>query len=182
MTERLHRTRLAPLPDEQWNDDVVRALSVMMPAERARPDLVGNMLATFARHPKLTRAYLTFNMHLLMTTTLSKRIVEIIVLRTAVMRRSDYLWDHHVQLARRAGLTDDDLDAVKRGQMSDPLDAATVAAVDELHTDGKVCDATWDALASALTEQQLMDLVFTAGGYGALAMAIETFGIQDEHA
>lgn len=172
--------RLTPLPPDEWNDDVVRALSVMMPAERAQPQLVGNMLATFARHPRLTKAYLAFNMHLLMTTTLPKRITEMIILRTAVVRGSDYLWDHHLPLARRAGLTDEDLAAVKSGRAADQLDAAIIAAVDELHQHSVISDVTWDALRADLGEQQLMDLVFTAGGYGTLVMAIETFGIEDE--
>ena len=172
--------RLTPLPADQWDDDVVRALSVMMPPERARPDTVGNMLATFARHPRLTKAYLTFNMHLLMTTTLSKRITETIVLRTAMCRGSRYLWDHHVPLAKRAGLSDDELDGIKNGAAADELGANVLAAVDELHRDAVIGDETWSALSAHLVEQQLMDLVFTAGGYGALAMAIETFGIEDE--
>lgn len=174
--------RLAPLPADQWDDEVVKALSVMMPAERAQPDLVGNMLATFARHPRLTKAYLTFNMHLLVTTTLSKRVTEIVVLRTAVVRQSDYLWDHHVPLARRAGLTDDDLSAVRAGDVADALDSAVVAAVDELHTDARISDSTWRSLSEHLDERQLMDLVFTAGGYATLAMAIESFQIEDEDA
>ncbi|MGE2835218.1 carboxymuconolactone decarboxylase family protein [Mycobacterium sp. SMC-4] len=172
--------RLTPLPADQWNDDVVDALSVMMPRERAQPDLVGNMLGTFARHPRLTKAYLTFNVHLLMTTTLSKRVTETIVLRTAVVRKSDYLWDHHVPLARRAGLTDEDLDAVRSGEVPDRLDSAVVAAVDELHARSVISDPVWGELAVHLDERQLMDLVFTAGGYATLAMAIETFGIEDE--
>ncbi|MGP4057554.1 carboxymuconolactone decarboxylase family protein [Mycobacterium sp. 4D054] len=172
--------RLTPLPAEQWDDDVVRALSVMMPPERAQPDKVGNMLATFARHPRLTKAYLTFNMHLLVTTTLPKRITETVVLRTAVCRGSEYLWDHHVPLATRAGLTDDEVDGIRSGVLPEAIDAAVLAAVDELHSRAVVSEDTWRRLSEHLDEQQLMDLVFTAGGYGTLAMAIETFGIEDE--
>jgi 4-carboxymuconolactone decarboxylase len=172
--------RLTPLPADEWDDDVVRALSVMMPAERARPDKVGNMLGTFARHPRLTAAYLTFTMHLLATSTLSKRITEIIVLRTAVCRRSDYLWNHHVPLAERVGLTDGELAGITVGVLPDRLDTTILDAVDQLHACSVITDETWGALAVALNEQQLMDLVFTAGGYGTLAMAIESFGIEDE--
>lgn len=172
--------RLTPLPADEWDDEVVRALSVMMPADRARPDTVGSMLATFVRHPRLTKAYLTFNMHLLRDSTLPRRITETVVLRMAVCRRSDYLWDHHVPLARRAGLTDEDLAAIRSGAPRDRLDATVLAAVDELHARTAITDATWNALGAQLDQQQLMDLVFTAGGYGLLAMAIESFGIQDE--
>jgi 4-carboxymuconolactone decarboxylase len=31
------------------------------------------------------------------------------------------------------------------------------------------------------SDEQCMDLVFTIGGYLLLAMAVNTFGIQDEH-
>ncbi|AFM18361.1 hypothetical protein Mycch_3628 [Mycolicibacterium chubuense NBB4] len=173
--------RLTPLPAEEWNDDVVRALSVLMPPERAQPDRAGNMLGTFARHPRLTKAYLTFNVHLLMNSTLSQRITETIVLRTAVRRGSRYLWEHHVPLGKRAGLTDNELEAVRVGSgIADPLEASVVAAVDELHDRTAITDATWGELAARLNDQQLMDLVFTAGCYSLLAMAIESFGIEDE--
>ena len=172
--------RLTPLPADRLNDDVIRALSVMMPPERAQPGKVGNMLATFARHPRLTKAYLTFNMHLLMTTTLPKRITETVVLRTAVCRGSEYLWNHHVPLAKRAGLSDDELGGIRSGVLPGELDSTVLVVVDELHSGTVVTDDTWLRLSEYLDEQQLMDLVFTAGGYATLAMAIETFGIEDE--
>ncbi len=173
--------RLTPLPAEQWNDDVVRALSVMMPPERAQPGKVGNMLATFARHPRLTKAYLAFNMHLLMTSTLPKRLIEIVVLRTAACRGSNYLWDHHVPLAVRAGLTNSDLSTIHSGgSLADPVDSAVLDAVDELHAQTAITDATWQRLTDLLDERQQMDLVFTVVGYSTLAMAIKSLGIEDE--
>ena len=83
-------------------------------------------------------------------------------------------------LAVRAGLTENELDAIRSGVLPQELDAAVLAAVDELHSHTVVTDETWCRLADHLDEQQLMDLVFTAGGYGTLAMAIESFGIEDE--
>jgi alkylhydroperoxidase family enzyme len=52
-----------------------------------------------------------------------------------------------------------------------------VAAVDELVRDAVVSDETWAALAAELSEQQLMDVVFTVGAYDLLAMAFRTFGV-----
>jgi hypothetical protein len=53
-----------------------------------------------------------------------------------------------------------------------------VRAVDELLADARIADATWDVLAAALAERQLMDLVFTVGAYDVLAMAFRSFGVQ----
>ncbi|WP_405183057.1 carboxymuconolactone decarboxylase family protein [Nocardia sp. NBC_01377] len=173
--------RLQPLSAEHWDDDVVRALSVMMPTERARPDTVGNMLATFVRHPKLTKAYLTFNLHVLARTTLPAHITETIVLRTATRRESRYLWDHHVPLAERAGLTESRREEIRTGLTDDPPTCAVIDAIDDLIDRGKISETHWKCLHEHLDERQVMDLVFATGCYTLLAMAIESFEIEDEH-
>ena len=81
---------------------------------------------------------------------------------------------------KEAGLSDDDIAGIERGELTDELDRAVMAAVDELHHDSVVSDATWAALSTDLDEQQLMDLIFTIGCYGALAMAINSFGVQPD--
>jgi hypothetical protein len=43
-----------------------------------------------------------------------------------------------------------------------------------------VSDQTWAVLSKRLDEQQRMDLIFTIGGYTALAMALNTFGVEVE--
>jgi 4-carboxymuconolactone decarboxylase len=78
------------------------------------------------------------------------------------------------------GLTADVIDGIRRGEATDPLDAAVLAAVDELEETSNVADATWSALTEHLDERQRMDLVFTVGSYGLLAMAFNTFGVVPE--
>src|SRR5512139_2874216 len=75
--------RLPPLPADQWDDAVDESLSVMLPAERRNPEAAGNLLATLARHPKLTKAFLRFNLHLLFSSSLSPRLRELAILRVA---------------------------------------------------------------------------------------------------
>ena len=41
-----------------------------------------------------------------------------------------------------------------------------------------ISDATWQSLSAHYGERQLMDLVFTAGQYHMLAMALNSFGVQ----
>ncbi|HEX2214206.1 MAG TPA: hypothetical protein VHH12_12320 [Mycobacterium sp.] len=78
-----------------------------------------------------------------------------------------------------AGLTDDHLAAINDGNASDALNSAVIAAVDELHTDTRIGDTSC-TLGEHLGEPQLMDLMFTPGGYATLALAIEVFGIEDK--
>jgi 4-carboxymuconolactone decarboxylase len=172
--------RVPPLPADQWDDAVDHALSGMLPAERRNPEAAGNLLATLVRHPKLTRAFLRFNNHLLFSSTLPPRLRELAVLRVAHLSDSEYEWRHHVRMGKEAGLTDDVIDGIQRGVAADGLDQAILHAVDELQDKSVISDATWAALSEHLDERQRMDLVFTIGCYGALAMAINTFGVEPD--
>lgn len=172
--------RLPPLPADQWDDDVDASLSVMLPAARRNPQDAGNLLATLARHPKLTKAFLRFNLHLLYSSSLSPRLRELAILRVAHLTGCEYEWRHHVRMGLDEGLTDAVIDGIQRGEASDGLDRAVLQAVNELQDKATVSDTTWAALSEHLDEHQLMDLVFTIGCYGGLAMAINTFGVEPD--
>jgi 4-carboxymuconolactone decarboxylase len=173
--------RLQPLPVEEWDENVQRSLSVMLPPERCNPRDAGNLMATLVRHPKLARAFLRFSGYLLFGSTLPTRIREQAILRVAHRRGCAYEWTHHVKIAQEAGLSEVDIAAAQTGQATDEFDRAVLNAVDELDEKSNVSDQTWAALCERLDEQQRMDLVLTIGGYIALAMAINTFGVELEH-
>jgi alkylhydroperoxidase family enzyme len=165
------------------------ALAALRPAEPRHPfpERGGgrpkglNALGTLARHPALTRAFHTFNGHVLFATTLSPRQRELLVLRVAAARQAAYEWEQHVVLAADAGLGAEEIARIAEGPGApgwSPLDGALVRAVDELLADAEITDATWGVLAAELDERQLMDLVFTVGAYDLLAMAFRTFGVQ----
>jgi AhpD family alkylhydroperoxidase len=108
--------RLAPLPADEWDDAVEHALAQILPAERRNPAGAGNALATLVRHPRLARAFLRFNGHLLYSSTLPPRVRELAILRVAHRRDCTYEWVHHVEMGKDAGLTDDDIAAARRAR------------------------------------------------------------------
>src|SRR6202012_5201133 len=138
--------RLQPLPADQWDEAVQRSLSVMLPPERGNPQDASNALATFVNHPALAKAFLRFNVHLLMSSTLPTRIRELAILRVAHRRDCAYEWSHHVSMAKDEGITDDQIAAVKRGEAADPFDRVVITAVDELEEKSELSDQTWAAL------------------------------------
>jgi 4-carboxymuconolactone decarboxylase len=174
------RQRVTPLPDGEWDDDARAAVAALLPPERANARDAGNVLATLVRHPGLTRAYLKFNAYLLRDSTLSPRAREIALLRAVHRRDCDYLWSHHVPIALRAGLSQAEIDAIKSDEVATEPDRVIVRAVDELERHSTISDPTWSELGRQFDDRQLMDLVFTVGGYCLLAMAVNTFGIEDE--
>ncbi|OBI36633.1 carboxymuconolactone decarboxylase family protein [Mycobacterium colombiense] len=176
-----HSLRLTPLPADEWDDSVRAALASLIPAERANPVGAGNVLSTMVRHPDLTAAYLPFNAYLLTRSTLSPRVREIALLRVVHRSNCGYLWSHHIPIALRAGLTESEIDGIRCGRCADRTDHAVVRAVDDLTRDSTISQPTWDLLGEMFTQQQCMDLTFTIGGYLLLALAVNTFGVQEEH-
>ena len=181
--------RLDPIPPGEWPPTMQDALAALRPAnprhpfpprDPSRPKGL-NALGLLAHHPELTTAYHTFTGHVLFSTTLSPRQRELLVLRVAHLRDATYEWAQHAVLAGDAGIADDEVARVREGSTADgwdPLDAALLAAVDELVVDARLTDETYAALSAELDVQQLMDVVFTVGAYDLLAMAFRTFDVD----
>lgn len=181
MTTDGHRPlRLTPLPAGEWDERARESLASLIPTERANPVGAGNVLSTLVRHPDLTAAYLPFNAYLLTRSTLSPRVREVALLRVVHQSKCGYLWSHHLPIAARVGLSESEIDDIRTGRCADETDRAVIAAVDDLTADSTVAETTWDDLCRLFTEQQCLDLIFTIGGYLLLALAVNTFGVQDE--
>jgi 4-carboxymuconolactone decarboxylase len=172
-------TRIEPLQPREFPAEMRDALAALRPPNPRhaplpttdRPKAL-NVLGTMAHHPALAQAYFTFNGHLLLATTLSERQRELLIMRVAAVRKCGYEWAQHLFVARDAGLTDEEIGRIAYGPDApfwSDLDAAMLRAVDELIIDGAIGTASWHILAAELDIQQLLDLIFTVGGYDTLA-------------
>lgn len=104
--------RIPPRAAEDWDDTARAALSSVRPPTAAGP--VPNMLGVFAWHPVLSRSWLTFSGHL-RRSTLPDRVRELATMRTSWLRRGEYEWAQHVRMSREAGLTDEEIAAIRVG-------------------------------------------------------------------
>ena len=145
MTDR-HPLRLTPLPAEDWDDRARAALASLIPPDRANPSGAGNVLSTLVRHPDLTGAYLPFNTYLLKNSTLTPRVREVALLRVVHRSNCDYLWSHHIPIAERAGLSPEDISAVRSGSCPDRDDQMVIQAVEiTRHAEGESSQSISDA-------------------------------------
>ena len=184
---RLSEPRIPPRPSADWDAEVEDALaalrppeSVRRPGEPPRERQPSNILGIFSWHPALAKAFFAFNSHLFHS-TLPARDRELVTVRVGWLRRGEYEWAQHVRMAKRAGLSDEEVDAISAGPDSpvwEPRDAALLRSVDEIVADRYVSDDTWKRLEHDFDRKQLMDLVFTVGAYDLLAMAMNTFGLE----
>jgi alkylhydroperoxidase family enzyme len=180
--------RIEPLKKKEWPPEMRDAMMAMMPPNprhqrlqrEGRPSGV-NILGTLAHHPALAHAFLTFNGHLLMATTLTERQRELLVLRVAAVSKSSYEWAQHLFLAGDVGISDDEIAWIAWGPdapMWSVLDAAFLRAVDELVGDGTISAPTLDVLRDNLDVQQILDLIYTVGCYQSLAWMLRSFDID----
>src|SRR5947208_4089617 len=180
--------RVEPLPGREWPPEMRTALAALdppgarftHPPQEGRPRAL-NALGTLAHHPVLARAFCTLNGHLLMTTTLTERQRELIILRVASVRQADYEWAQHVLIARDAGLDEEQIARIADGP--DPsfwgnLESALLGAVDELLVEGSISNPTWSLLSAELDTQQLLDVIFTVSGYDAFARMLHSFEVD----
>jgi 4-carboxymuconolactone decarboxylase len=175
---RLKQPRIAPLSPGQWDGETREVL------EGLRMDgQVYNVFATLARHLKLFKRWLVFGDHTFSKSSLPAREREMVILRMGWLCRAEYEWGHHVAIGKRVGLSTDEIRRVAAGPDAsewDPFEAALLRAVDELHADSFISDPTWNALAGRYNTEQLLDLIFTAGQYTLVSMALNSCGVQLE--
>lgn len=142
-----------------------------------------HVLTTLARHRRLFRPWLRFAGRLMPFGTLERAHAELVILRVALLCGSDYEWRQHVRLARRAGLSDDEIARVARGPDADGWSAeqrALLRAADELVRDRTIADATWAELCARFDERRRIELCLLAGHYAMLAGALNALGVAPE--
>jgi alkylhydroperoxidase family enzyme len=142
-----------------------------------------NIFSTLGRGKRFFRPWLMFAGRLMPRGTLPRDETELVILRTAINCRARYEWEQHQSIARRAGLTDADVERVKEGAGAEGWSerrAAILAAVDELHADRFLSDATWDRAAAHLSPEQMLELCMLTGHYEMVAMTLNSAGVQVE--
>jgi alkylhydroperoxidase family enzyme len=123
---------------------------------------------TMARHVELFDRYMAFGMNILKHALIAPREREIVTLRTGWLCDAPFEWGAHVKLGREAGLSEEEIERIKMGPGAEgwsELDRALLAAVDELHHDSTIGDATWEVLAAHFDELQLIELPMIVGQY-----------------
>lgn len=173
---RLSAPRVAPVPLDRLDAGQADALAPV--TQRGQ---VLNIFRTLAHAPEALKAFLAWGSYVLSKqNALDARLREIVILRTGFLCGSGYEFTQHTRIGMNAGITADEVEAIKAGPSApnwSPLDRAALTACDELVRDHHVGDATWAALAE-LGDRGRMDLVFTVGQYTQVSMALNSFGVQ----
>jgi 4-carboxymuconolactone decarboxylase len=141
-----------------------------------------NLMAAIIHNPDAIRAWGRFTASLF-DGTLGGRERELLILRTAWNVQSSYEWGNHVELGLRAGLTPAEIRALTEPPAAtawSESDALLLAIADELHVDGEIGEATWEAGVRARSVSELIEIVFVVGVYHVVRTLVGSLGVADE--
>lgn len=174
--------RLPQLKPHECTDEV-RAFLSQWTGGIFRNAQVNPTLLTFAHHPQLASVFSQFNIHLLSSSTLPVKQRQIAIMRTAWICKATYMWSSHLRTSIRCGLEPDMFKPLQVGADDPyfaPFERTIIRATEELVSDKRVGDASWQALCAQWNSQQMLDFLFTVGGYVTVAGVMRSTGVERE--
>jgi 4-carboxymuconolactone decarboxylase len=174
--------RIAPL-QPPYPPDVDAALRKWMPPGVELEPL--KLFRTLNVHGELASRMRPLGAGILGHGTLEPRVREIVIHRTCARAGAEYEWGvHAVAYGAPLGLSEAQLAATVNGDAEDPAwsesDALLIALADELYDTATVSEGLWDRLAVRFSDEQLLELLVTAGWYRLLSYVINAAGVELE--
>jgi 4-carboxymuconolactone decarboxylase len=115
-------------------------------------------------------------------TQLTSRVREMAILVVAQAWNSEYERDSHEPIAREAGLTDPEIEALRAGVdpgFADEQERVAYAVVRALTGPADLDDQEYATAVAALGEQALVELSTLVGYYATLALQLRIFRVSD---
>jgi 4-carboxymuconolactone decarboxylase len=175
---RLQTPRLPPLTPETMTPE-----QRTLVAAQTRDGKVPNLYATLVTHTRFYEPRWRFGSYLLRDSRVPARARELLILRTAWNSRTEYEWAHHVPIGRQAGLSDAQIERIAQGPAAtgwNAQDRALLQAADQLQREAFISGQTWGELTRHYDTPQVIEIIYTVGGYAMTAFAIDSLGIQLE--
>jgi alkylhydroperoxidase family enzyme len=165
--------RITPL-EPPYDPETGKMLERWMPPGGTIEPLA--LFRTLAIHGELMSRMRPLGSGILNHGQVAPRDREIVLHRTCARAGAEYEWGvHAVAFAEQVGLSAEQLAATAggAGAADDPSwseqDALLVRLADELHDTATVSEDLWAQLATRYSDQQLLELVVTAGWYRTIA-------------
>ncbi len=166
--------------------DEARDAEVMAIAERIRAERGGkvmNLYRMLLNSPPIAAGWLTFLTAVRQKAKLGGRARELAILRIAVLNGAEYEFTQHVPHARKAGMSDAEIAAVRdpaAAALTGAADRAVIAYADAMTREIRVPDPVFAALRPHFDQQELVELTATIGAYNMVSRFLEAMKIDHE--
>jgi alkylhydroperoxidase family enzyme len=137
-----------------------------------------------ANHPDLARHVFGLLTMLSSRNKLPTRLRELVIMRLAWVSGSEYAWFQHYRIATAAGITPEELVAVRNWRACDlfgPAERAVLAAADDTLGHGRISDAVWAECDQALRDPHvLVELVVAIGNWTMFSQLLQSLRVPLE--
>lgn len=139
------------------------------------------VLGSLVRHVRASMAFRDWSRYTMGgQNKLLDREREVVAMRTAFNIKAGYVWSRHIPYGTDAGLTPEEMEALKKPISAHDWSAADISlirAADALTSDFFMPDDVWEALRTHFDEEQCIDVIFCCGHFVMLGMYLNTSGV-----
>jgi alkylhydroperoxidase family enzyme len=165
--------RLPYVEPEEASEEVQKLLARLAPLRIYR--MVAHAETAF-------RGFLRLGNAILARQKLTPRLRELAILRIASLSRANYEWVQHVAIARGAGVREEQIEALERGDVTgsffDEEEQAVLRLTTELTAQARASDETFQEVAGRFSPREIVELVLAIGYYMMVARLLETTAVD----
>ena len=131
--------------------------------------------------PEMARRRAHLTSYLRFESTFPKKIQELAIITTARILDCQYVWNAHAPAARRQGVSDALVDAIRDKRplpTLGPDESAIINFATEFYQTHKVSSNTFQAALDQFGAQHLVELTTLIGGYAQTCFVLNAFEVQ----
>ncbi len=141
-----------------------------------------NLYRVLGNQPSLLHAWIDFASALRYQCGTPRALRELLILRISQLCHSSYQWEQHLSQARKAGVPEDQINALELWTTSSlftPRERAALAITEAIVT-CSVDDATHADAASFFNSAEMIELVMTASFYSMVSRVLDATSVTSD--
>lgn len=177
--------RIAPLSTDDLTPEHLAILSRIPGQGLKGAGFPRNVLGELMHNPKTLGPFLDYWVSAKTDFGFSVREQELVILRMAVLYRSDYVWKHHVKVGREFGISDAEMDGLRHGGfevLQSPRERALLQLTDSFVNERCLPPALWAETREVLSPRDYIDLIGLVSQYVLFALTNVCLQVQLEPA
>ncbi len=178
-------SRIAPLSTDDLRPEWVEILERIPGKGLKGEGFPSNVLGVLMQNQETLGPFLDYWVTSKSKMALTVRQQELVILRMAVLYRSEYVWKHHVKVAREFGVTDTELDALRHGSytaFAAARERAFLELTDAFMNERSLSPELWNQTKHVLGSQDFVDLISLISQYVLFALVNVCMQVQVEPA
>ena len=144
---------------------------------------VGNLFRVLGHSPRLLHQFMRLGNDLRHKTRIDPRLRELAILTVGRLTDAPYEYVHHIALARRAGVTEDQIDGLpvwERHPAFSEEERAVIRYAETVTREVRVPDDVFNALRTFFDNEQIVELTMNIAYYNLVVRFLEPMQVELE--